>query len=455
MCPGFLDIAKLPKIAKLIKEKVLSVGPPEEFTTKVQRYWDLIETGNNVPYNEYSWDGIQRGPNRGIFKHFHYGSVYYHQKIGAHAVLGPHAVKYTSLGGPEGFLGYPVSDTAVTNSSPGYYTHFEGGSLFSKGPESVGFFAQSPHEVFEVHGAIRDRWAALGWDGGPLGFPTTDESMALDEFPSQSLWSVGRFNHFERGSIFWTPDTGAWEVMGAIRDKWIELGRERSFLGYPISGEELNPPNSKTSFFHRGQINITNDIVTVLPKSRRYFLPHINTGAPIESWVEFTMNSNGRWVYKGNFRNTSNFVGLNCEVSTYPIFRFPDDTLFAVRSGSHHVSATLAFGKDHKSFEDSGFDERIIRHWDDLESAPISTTLGTSPGFVDIIQLMHVGIPLAVLIAAGYIVVKFANGGYDDYELCPEGAHYEGTNPDTGEPQKYTTYICKKGERRPYYPYQP
>ena len=46
---------------------------------------------------------------------------------------------------------------------------------------------------------------------GFLHYPVTDETGTPD--------GVGRFNHFEGGSIYWTPGTGAKEVHGAIRDQ--------------------------------------------------------------------------------------------------------------------------------------------------------------------------------------------------------------------------------------------
>ena len=66
-----------------------------------------------------------------------------------------------------------------------------------------------------------------------MGFPVTDELGTPD--------GRGRFNHFEGGSIYWTPQTHAHEVHGAIRDKWASMGWERSRLGYPI-GDEKGPP---------------------------------------------------------------------------------------------------------------------------------------------------------------------------------------------------------------------
>ncbi|MEV5732881.1 hypothetical protein [Streptomyces sp. NPDC052292] len=62
---------------------------------------------------------------------------------------------------------------------------------------------------------------------------------------------VGRYNHFENGSIYWTPETGAWEVHGAIRDKWASMGWERSQVGYSTS-DEHGPSNRRSNKFQHG-----------------------------------------------------------------------------------------------------------------------------------------------------------------------------------------------------------
>jgi uncharacterized protein with LGFP repeats len=57
---------------------------------------------------------------------------------------------------------------------------------------------------------------------------------------------VGRFNHFQAGSIYWTPDTGAHPVRGSILSLWASMGWEGSCLGYPISDES----NDRQDFQH-------------------------------------------------------------------------------------------------------------------------------------------------------------------------------------------------------------
>ena len=82
-----------------------------------------------------------------------------------------------------------------------------------------------------------------------LGYPTTDETGTPD--------GVGRFNHFSNsGSIYWTPSTGAWSVHGAIRSKWASMGWERSCLGYPVS-DEFAIPGGRQSNFQGGLISFS------------------------------------------------------------------------------------------------------------------------------------------------------------------------------------------------------
>jgi uncharacterized protein with LGFP repeats len=53
-----------------------------------------------------------------------------------------------------------------------------------------------------VHGAIRDRWAALGWERSALGYPTSDEFDVAG----------GRRNNFQHGYITWLSASGAIQV---------------------------------------------------------------------------------------------------------------------------------------------------------------------------------------------------------------------------------------------------
>src|SRR5207302_222483 len=83
-------------------------------------------------------------------------------------------------------------------------------------------------------GAIQAHYYALGGEGSFLGVSAGPEDPTPDGF--------GRFELFSNaGSIYWTPSTGAWSVHGAIRDHWAAMGWERSVLGYPVTDENGTP----------------------------------------------------------------------------------------------------------------------------------------------------------------------------------------------------------------------
>lgn len=100
----------------------------------------------------------------------------------------------------------------------------------------------------EVHGDIRNKWAALGGVRGILGYPVTDEEPCGPE--------DGRFNHFLGGSIYWTPILGAHAVHGPVRDKWAELGWQSSAIGYPV-GDVRGDAARQVGRFQYGTITWT------------------------------------------------------------------------------------------------------------------------------------------------------------------------------------------------------
>ena len=164
-------------------------------------------------------------------------------------VVGAIEQKYLALGGCGSVLGAPVQAEAGTPDGIGRFSVFEQGSIY-----------WSPqHGAFEVHGKIRDEWAATGWEAGILGYPLTDETPTPD--------GIGRFNVFEQGSIYWTPDTGAHEVNGRIRDAWANAGWEAGALGYPIS-DEYAVTGGRRSDFQHGSItwDAATDTTTIATK---------------------------------------------------------------------------------------------------------------------------------------------------------------------------------------------
>ena len=147
-------------------------------------------------------------------------------------VVGAIEQKYLALGGCSSILGAPIDPEAGTPDGAGRYSVFQSGSIYWT-PETG---------AFEVHGVIRDAWAQLGWEAGLLGYPISDELATPD--------GTGRYNVFQDGSIYWSAQTGAFEVHGRIRDAWADSGWEAGALGYPISNEYAVADGRRSDFQH-------------------------------------------------------------------------------------------------------------------------------------------------------------------------------------------------------------
>ena len=151
------------------------------------------------------------------------------------------AQRFQNYGSADGLLGAATGAESVAPDGVGHYQHYANNGSIYWTPATC---------AWEVHGAIRGEWSNLGWERSFLGYPVTDETVTPD--------GIGRYNHFQGGSIYWTALTGAHEVHGLIRDRWAALGWERSALGYPISDETDEVDGSgRFSLFEHGSIHWT------------------------------------------------------------------------------------------------------------------------------------------------------------------------------------------------------
>ncbi|MFE6611779.1 PQQ-dependent sugar dehydrogenase [Amycolatopsis sp. NPDC057786] len=159
-------------------------------------------------------------------------SIYWTPSTGAHAVYGRIRVKWEALGWERGPLGYPATDEMGTPDGVARFNHFS---------KKASIYYTLQTDARAIWGRIRVRWEALGWERGPLGYPATDETSTPD--------GVGRFNHFTKGgSIYWTMATDSHGIYGAIRQRWAALGWERSYLSYPTTDEFGIPIGRQNSF---------------------------------------------------------------------------------------------------------------------------------------------------------------------------------------------------------------
>jgi hypothetical protein len=170
------------------------------------------------------------------------------------------AQKYQNFTGAEGLLGAATTGELGTPDGIGHFQHYQTASAslvpFDTAGGSIYWTPTTCAHV--VQGPIHIKWSAIGWERSPIGYPVTDMTATPD--------GLGRYNHFQSGSIYWSPLTGAYEVHGLIRDRWASLGWERSTLGYPISDEtnEING-TGRFSLFQHGSIhwNRSTNAVTV------------------------------------------------------------------------------------------------------------------------------------------------------------------------------------------------
>jgi len=111
-----------------------------------------------------------------------------------------------------------------------------------------------------VSGEIANKYNSDPEFAAILGATVTPELTCPD--------GIGKYNHFANaGSIYWTPNTGARSIHGAIRDAWAAAGWERSSFGYPVSNEfgvsDYGAQWRQTNFEH-GYITYDNANGTIL-----------------------------------------------------------------------------------------------------------------------------------------------------------------------------------------------
>lgn len=105
-----------------------------------------------------------------------------------------------------------------TPDGKGRYAEFERGYIYwhpDTGARPV------PLNIFET-------WAGLGWEAGPLGYPTKHHAV-VDK--------VGDIQAFQHGVIYRRYGQPGFWVHGVIGDSWFKRGAENSPLGWPTSNE--------------------------------------------------------------------------------------------------------------------------------------------------------------------------------------------------------------------------
>lgn len=141
-------------------------------------------------------------------------------------------------GGATGPLG--VQDGGVYAVGDGFGQNFAGGRIY--------FTPDTGARI--MTGAILEKYLALGGpDNGDLGFPNIDEGAGRAANSRNTTFSAA-----DNPVIFWTPDTGARVVRGAINAAWDKLGGSAGVLGVP-SDDEVYRGDVVTQDFTGGQLS--------------------------------------------------------------------------------------------------------------------------------------------------------------------------------------------------------
>jgi LGFP repeat-containing protein len=121
---------------------------------------------------------------------------------------------------------------------------------------------------------------------------------------------IGRFNQFQQGWIYWTPDTGAHEIHGAIGVQWAALGWERSYLGYPTVDEgawtDPNGNPGRISSFEFGQIGWSGpggilELPEIVDHRESIETP---SGTALGGWAEVELHSDGVYCFRGGMHDS-------------------------------------------------------------------------------------------------------------------------------------------------------
>ena len=162
--------------------------------TKTGMRWQNYEGGKIVGNDEKGWF-ISTGKSSEVWKKYDYES---------------------------GALGYPISNIQKSNRTGTQWQDYENGAIV--GNDQRGWFISA--------GKPREVWATYGFEGGILGWPTSDiyktESTGME------------WQSYVGGVIVGNDKKGWFAMYGGARDVWSRNGFEIGLLGWPVSNVQKN-----------------------------------------------------------------------------------------------------------------------------------------------------------------------------------------------------------------------
>lgn len=339
--------------------------------------------------------------NGGFVQRYLSSAIYWKAGIGAFWVLGAIYQEYVV----QPALGFPTTDETSTSDGVGRFSHFEHGSI-------------SWHPATGAHaiaGAIYDCWNGLGAE--TFGYPVSDEDvLSVRIGRSQQFVQLGPtatvFGPAGSGaenSIYWSPETGAFAVLGPIRTRWMELGADKSYLGLPVTEErDITDADrglpGRISHFERGAIEwiALDGSVVEFPARRVFRSSHFGVSA-VGGEVQLTLTSAGTFEYRGHFHN-SGLIGLSYTVASALKLHGTTTALGASHSGTTHGS--LSVGSRDDDWHDEGYyDNSLGLGWDSVlnaEAMRSTIQVGVAGGDVLLLGFLPIlGAAIVISLVAG------------------------------------------------------
>ncbi|CAN5278262.1 hypothetical protein BH18ACT12_BH18ACT12_13030 [soil metagenome] len=180
----------------------------------------------------------RRGGRKSLFSK---GGIYWSPATGAVAVTNEIYLEYEHFGESKA-IGFPVKLARAV--AGGEEQEFEGARMYHK---------KGAPKAFAVQGAILARFLATGGVGA-WGYPVTNE---LDVWNKGGTNVVGKSSEFEACTFYWSPQTGAHEVHGDLRQRYRDLGGPTGSLGFPTSDEisvPAAPAPARANTFQKGSL---------------------------------------------------------------------------------------------------------------------------------------------------------------------------------------------------------
>lgn len=174
----------------------------------------------------------------GLKQELERGTMYWSNTTGASVVNGGIRASYNSRGGAEGNLGFPIGREIVDDL--GVYQQFSRGNLYWRGTGAIA-----------VSTGIRSYFLASGGTS-KFGYPTSEEIVF------SGPWVI---QHFDQGSITWSPSANAKTIGENIREGYQAFGGE-DIVGFATT-EAAPYLDGSWQGFRTLDIHWTNGIGTV------------------------------------------------------------------------------------------------------------------------------------------------------------------------------------------------